>query len=163
MADETSTVSPVVTPALTWAGVILKAYVRKNPLPAADVPTVLRKIYGALRALPEVPGDGLFHSKPAVPMKKSVTGDSIVCLEDGKPMRMLKRHLRTKHGLSPDQYRIKWNLPADYPMTAPQYAKTRSALAKKGGLGRHPTRRSPHGTGGSASARLEQDPDTQNQ
>jgi predicted transcriptional regulator len=137
MADATSDEPPKVPPVLALACLVLEAYVRMNPLPAGDVPAALRKIYGALIALattiPTQPS-----AKPTVPVRKSVADDYLVCLEDGRKMSILKGHLRMRHGLSPDQYRAKWGLPADYPMTAPQYAKTRSALAKEAGLGRYP-------------------------
>ncbi len=134
MADAAVDEPPAI-PVLGVACALLKAYVRKNPLPASDVPAALRKIYCALIALPATTAPS---AKPIVPVKKSITDDFLVCLEDGCKLSMLKRHLRTRHDLSPDQYRAKWGLPADYPMTAPGYAKTRSALAKEAGLGRHP-------------------------
>jgi len=122
---------------LALACFVLEAYIRKNPLPAGDVPATLRSIYGALMALSATTMPLAPSAKPAVPVRKSIADDYLVCLEDGHKMSMLKRHLRTRHGLSPDQYRAKWSLPADYPMTAPRYAETRSALAKEAGLGRY--------------------------
>lgn len=105
---------------------------------AEQVPGMLREVYSTLQALaqngeaqPAVP------PTPAVPVKDSVTDEYLVCLEDGLKFRMLKRHLRTVYGMTPEHYRIKWGLPADYPMTAPSYAKTRSRLAKESGLGHH--------------------------
>ena len=138
MADAAANESPKVPPELGLACAILNAYVRKNTLPAGDVPAALRKIYGSLTGLQGAPTGTQPSAKPAVPVKKSIGDDYLVCLEDGCKLSMLKRHLRTRHGLSPDEYRAKWNLPADYPMTAPRYTKTRSALAKEAGLGRYP-------------------------
>jgi predicted transcriptional regulator len=120
---------------LAYASAIVAAYLSKNLLSASEVPGVIRCVYGALAGLssPSPPDTGM--QKPAVPIKKSVTPEYIVCLEDGKELKMLKRYLRTRYGLSVEQYRTKWNLPADYPMVAPNYAAARSAFAKKIGLG----------------------------
>jgi predicted transcriptional regulator len=115
---------------------IVSAYVSNNTVPAADLPALIADVYAALQktsggeveAAPE-------PLKPAVPVKKSVTPDYIVCLEDGKKFKSLKRHLRTHYDLTPEEYREKWGLPADYPMVAPNYAAARSELAKKMGLG----------------------------
>jgi predicted transcriptional regulator len=115
---------------------IVSAYVSNNTVPAADLPALIADVYAALQktsggeveAAPE-------PLKPAVPVKKSVTPDYIVCLEDGKKFKSLKRHLRTHYDLTPEEYREKWGLPADYPMVAPNYAAARSDLAKKMGLG----------------------------
>ena len=129
---------------LAYASVIVAAYLSKNPLVASEVPSVIRCVYGALAGLSSPPPPDLGTQKPAVPVKKSITPEYIVCLEDGKELKMLKRYLRTRYGLSVDQYRTKWNLPADYPMVAPNYAATRSAFAKKIGLGQRtckPTQR----------------------
>lgn len=116
---------------------VVCAYVSNNPVPAAELPGLIVQVHDALRqgavapqAAPPEP------QKPAVPVRKSVTPDHIVCLEDGKPFKSLKRHLTSHHGLTPDEYRAKWGLPADYPMVAPNYAAARSALAKSMGLGR---------------------------
>ncbi len=122
--------------AVRLACAILKAYVRKNPLTAAAVPAALRTLYSVLAALAPVSEALPPAMKPAVPIKKSVKSEYIICLEDGRKLKMLKRYLRTRYGLSPEQYRAKWRLPSTYPMTAPKYAATRSALAKKAGLGR---------------------------
>lgn len=116
---------------------IVASYVSNNTVAAADLPAVISDIYrslsglGAQAVLTERP-------KPAVTVKKSVTPDFIICLEDGKQLKMLKRHLKTAYDMTPDQYRERWGLPADYPMVAPNYAKHRSALAKKIGLGTKP-------------------------
>ncbi|MDE2113032.1 MAG: MucR family transcriptional regulator [Alphaproteobacteria bacterium] len=138
MADTAADESSKVPPGLGLACALLEAYVRTNTLPAGDVPAALRKIYGALNGLQGAPTGTLPSAKPVVPVKKSIADDYLVCLEDGRKLSMLKRHLRTRHGLSPDDYRAKWGLPGDYPMTAPRYTKTRSALAKAAGLGRYP-------------------------
>jgi predicted transcriptional regulator len=114
---------------------VVAAYVGKNALPSSELPALIRDVHGALAQIhtgqPEVKAQ-----EPAVPVRRSVGNDMIVCLEDGKKFKSLKRHLQTHHGLTPQQYREKWALPADYPMVAPAYAKQRSDLAKKTGLGR---------------------------
>lgn len=118
---------------------VVSAYVSNNPVPVADLPALIDQVHAALRSringmVKEAPE----LLKPAVPVKKSITPDYIVCLEDGKQFKSLKRHLGTHYGLTPDEYRTKWGLPADYPMVAPNYALARSVLAKKMGLGRKP-------------------------
>jgi predicted transcriptional regulator len=121
---------------------IVSAYVSNNLTPASDLPALIGQIHAALlrvstgRAEPP-----LEPAKPAVPVKKSMTADYLVCLEDGKRYKSLKRHLRTQYGMSPEQYRDKWGLPPDYPMVAPNYAVARSQLAKKMGLGQQRRRR----------------------
>jgi predicted transcriptional regulator len=120
---------------------VVSAYVGNNTLPVSQVSDVIKSVYGSLSALS---GEGGAHGeglKPAVPIRKSIAPDYVVCLEDGKRLKMLKRHLRTTYGLTPDEYRAKWGLPPDYPMVAPNYAAQRSAFAKKIGLGRKPGRR----------------------
>jgi predicted transcriptional regulator len=118
------------------ASEIVSAYVTKNSVPTGDLPALIGSVHQALTkagsSKSEEPAPTL---TPAVPIKKSVTPDHIVCLDDGKKFKSLKRHLRTAYGLTPDQYRAKWALPADYPMVAPNYAKARSDLAKSMGLG----------------------------
>src|SRR3954452_4889626 len=115
---------------------IVSAYVSNNPVPASDVPGLIGQIHAALLRVSsgrtEVP---LEPAKPAVSVKKSMTPDYLVCLEDGKRFKSLKRHLRTQYGMTPEQYREKWGLPADYPMVAPNYAVARSKLAKEMELG----------------------------
>jgi len=114
---------------------IVSAHVAKNAVAVDDLPNLIREVYKTLAGVNEVaPPEEV--SKPAVPVTKSVFPDYIVCLEDGKQMTMLKRHLMTEHSLTVEQYRAKWNLPPNYPMVAPNYAETRSSLAKKMGLGR---------------------------
>ena len=115
---------------------IVSAYVSNNAVAAQDLPGLISDVYNALHQTsmgqPEPEPEPL---KPAVPIKKSVTPDYIICLEDGKKFKSLKRHLRTHYDLSPEEYREKWGLPADYPMVAPNYAAARSELAKRMGLG----------------------------
>jgi len=112
---------------------IVSAYVSNNPTPVADIPALISQIHAALLRVStgrtELP---LEPAKPAVPIKKSMTADYLVCLEDGKRFKSLKRHLRTQYSMTPEQYRDKWGLPADYPMVAPNYAVARSQLAKNG-------------------------------
>jgi len=118
---------------------IVSAYVSKNPVPATDLPALISQVHVALANISgEHKQQEAEPLKPAVPVKKSVTEDFIVCLEDGKKFKSLKRHLATHHNLSPEEYRAKWGLPADYPMVAPAYAASRSMLAKQMGLGRKP-------------------------
>jgi len=115
---------------------IVSAYVSNNSVPAGELPGLIHEVYSALTRVGS--GTAVIPSeppKPAVSVRKSITNDYLVCLEDGKKFKSLKRHLRTQYGLSPEQYREKWSLPADYPMVAPNYAKARSNLAKQMGLG----------------------------
>ncbi|HEU0146089.1 MAG TPA: MucR family transcriptional regulator [Bradyrhizobium sp.] len=115
---------------------IVSAYLSNNPTPAAEIPALISLVHAALQRVAngrtETPPEPL---KPAVPVRKSVHPDYLVCLEDGKRFKSLRRHLRTQYNMTPEQYRDKWNLPPDYPMVAPNYAVTRSQLAKKMGLG----------------------------
>ena len=121
---------------------IVSAYVSNNPVPAADMPGLINQVHSALLRVSgghaEVQPEPL---KPAVSVKKSITPEYIVCLEDGKKFKSLKRHLRTQYNMTPEQYREKWALPADYPMVAPNYAAARSQLAKQMGLGQQRRRR----------------------
>ncbi len=121
---------------------IVSAYVSNNPTPASDIPALIGQVHAALLRVStgraELP---LEPAKPAVPVKKSMTADYLICLEDGKRFKSLKRHLRTQYGMTPEQYRDKWGLPPDYPMVAPNYAVARSQLAKKMGLGQQRRRR----------------------
>ena len=117
---------------------IVSAYVERNNLAIADLPAFINSVHQSLSKLGQ-PDSGAapeVELKPAVPIKKSVFPDHIICLEDGKKLKMLKRHLQSSYGLTPDEYRAKWGLPADYPMVAPNYAKARSDLALQLGLGR---------------------------
>lgn len=116
---------------------VVAAYVSNNTLPTGQLADIIASVYSSLRALDHSPVDGRGEAlRPAVPVRKSITPDYLICLEDGKKLKMLKRHLRSTYGLTPDAYRAKWGLPADYPMVAPNYAEQRSAFAKQIGLGR---------------------------
>lgn len=116
---------------------IVSAYISKNVVPAQQIPDLINTVFASLSGLQEPseeqPNEPL---KPAVPIRKSVTPEYVVCLEDGKKLKMLKRHLRSTYNMSPEEYRARWGLPADYPMVAPNYAQQRSEFAKKIGLGR---------------------------
>lgn len=114
---------------------IVSAYVAANALAAADLPDLIARVDGSLRSLGTPAAVEPVAPIAAVPVRRSVMPDYIVCLEDGKKFKSLKRHLRTAFGMSPDQYRAKWNLPRDYPMVAPNYAAARSQIAKSAGLG----------------------------
>jgi predicted transcriptional regulator len=140
-----SAISPAYSPddILKLTSDIVAAYVSNNPLPPADLPATIKSVHATLGALNgSQPGDNPLL-KPAVPIKKSVTPEYIVCLEDGRKLKMLKRHLRTEYNMTPEQYRQKWGLPTDYPMVAPNYAKQRSAFAKEIGLGKGAGRKKP--------------------
>ncbi len=122
---------------------IVSAYVSNNSVPASDLPALINEVHSAL--LRVTAGQPVITSespKPAVPPKKSITNEYIVCLEDGRKFKSLKRHLRTQYNMSPDEYREKWGLAPDYPMVAPNYAKARSNLAKQMGLGQQRRRTS---------------------
>ncbi|HEY4941795.1 MAG TPA: MucR family transcriptional regulator [Rhizomicrobium sp.] len=122
---------------LKLASDIVAAYVSNNPVPVSDLPAMIRSVHSTLGGLSGVDGmDMVTSQKPAVTIKKSITPDYLICLEDGKKLKMLKRYLRSRFKLTPDQYRAKWGLPADYPMVAATYAARRSEFAKKIGLGR---------------------------
>lgn len=139
MAENTRTLESSET--LQLATDIVAAYVSNNSVSADKLPALLQEVHDAVRALASGGTASAGNQQPAVPVKKSVTSDYVICLEDGKKLKMLKRYLRTQYGLSPEDYRRKWGLPADYPMVAPNYAAQRSAFAKKIGLGRKPGRR----------------------
>lgn len=122
---------------------IVSAYVSNNTVPAADIPNLINHVYAALTRVSAKSGDAPEEPlRPAVSVKKSITPEYIVCLEDGKKFKSLKRHLRTQYNMTPEQYREKWGLGADYPMVAPNYAAARSQLAKQMGLGQQRRRRS---------------------
>src|SRR4051812_3488183 len=124
---------------LKLASSIIAAYVSNNPVPVSELPGMIKSIHATLGGLtPGGAAETLTNQKPAIPVKRSITPEYIVCLEDGKKLKMLKRYLRSNYKLSPEQYRAKWGLPADYPMVAPNYAAQRSEFAKKIGLGRTP-------------------------
>lgn len=113
---------------------IVSAYVGNNPVQSTELPSVIRSVHESLTMLAE-PTPVVEEQKPAVTVRKSITDDYLICLEDGKKFKSLKRHLRSKYNMSPEEYREKWNLPHDYPMVAPAYARERSRLAKEMGLG----------------------------
>ena len=141
MSNQTSAVSAITAwGLLALCAEIVSAYVEHNPMSAAQLPQVIRTVHETLSSLA-----GGTHksaaSSPFVSVKKSITHEFLVCLEDGKKLKMLKRYLRSHYDLSPDEYRAKWHLPPDYPMVAPKYAKQRSDLAKQIGLGRIATRK----------------------
>lgn len=118
---------------------IVAAHLSKNAVPMGEVPVLIQRIYATLSELGGETGPATVPLRePAVPVKKSVTPDFVICLEDGTRHKMMKRYLKTTFDMTPEQYRRKWNLPADYPMVSPNYARTRSTLAKKSGLGRTP-------------------------
>lgn len=126
---------------ITLTSDIVAAHVSNNDVAVADVPTLIRTVHEALSGLgqPEQPQEEPLE--PAVSIRASVKPDYIVCLEDGKKLKMLKRYLKTRYNMTPDEYRERWNLPADYPMVAPNYAEKRRTLAKEIGLGRKPGQR----------------------
>lgn len=123
---------------ITLTSDIVAAHVANNSVSVDDLPNLITNVYGALAGLGQAAPAVEALPEPAVSIRTSVKPDHIVCLEDGKKLKMLKRHLMTHYNLTPDQYRARWNLPADYPMVAPNYAEKRRELAKKIGLGRKP-------------------------
>ena len=137
MAANADTHTSKADEVLKLASQIVAAYVSNNPIPAGELPAMIRSVHGTLGGLSNgVGGEGPGNQRPIVPVKRSITPEYIVCLEDGKKLKMLKRYLRSNFDMTPEQYRAKWGLPADYPMVAPNYAKQRSEFAKKIGLGR---------------------------
>ncbi|WP_342234474.1 MucR family transcriptional regulator [Inquilinus sp. OTU3971] len=114
---------------------IVAARVAHNTVAVRDLPALIDQVYNVLAGLRSPLESAQERSQPAVPVRKSVTSDWIICLEDGRKLRMLKRHLRTAYNMTPDEYRERWGLPSDYPMVAPNYSTRRSALAKAAGLG----------------------------
>jgi len=123
---------------------IVAAYVSNNTVPPDDIPALISQVHAALLRVSGGAGGEVASAdplRPAVPIKRSINPDYIVCLEDGKKFKSLKRHLRSQYGMTPEQYREKWSLPADYPMVAPNYAAARSRLAKQMGLGQQRPRR----------------------
>lgn len=114
---------------------IVASHVSNNTVAIADLPSLIQQVYAALSGLGAMPSPASARPQPAVPIKKSIMPEYIVCLEDGKKLKMLKRHLKTRYNMTPEEYRERWGLPSDYPMVAPAYAQQRSDLAKKIGLG----------------------------
>jgi predicted transcriptional regulator len=130
---------PVDSAILGLTAQIVSAHVAHNELGASALPGAIRAVYDTLMNIGEVPPAPVEKAQPAVPIRKSVFPDYIICLEDGKRLKMLKRHLATSYNMTPEQYRAKWGLDASYPMVAPNYAERRSELAKQIGLGTHRT------------------------
>lgn len=120
---------------ITLTADIVAAHVSNNSVAVSDLPVLIQNVHGALAGLGGTPPVAEVKQEPAVSVRSSVKPDYVVCLEDGKKLKMLKRHLMTHYQMTPEQYRAKWNLPADYPMVAPNYAEQRRTLAKKIGLG----------------------------
>ncbi|MBV6634158.1 MAG: MucR family transcriptional regulator [Alphaproteobacteria bacterium] len=120
---------------------IVSAHVSNNSVAPAELPSLIENVFKTLAGFGETVEPEPERPQPAVPIKKSITPDYIVCLEDGKKLKMLKRHLKTAYDMSPEEYRERWGLPSDYPMVAPNYAKQRSQLAKDIGLGTKTTRK----------------------
>ena len=134
MADK-----PIDSAILGLTAQIVAAHAANNELAAGALPGAIRAVYDALANVNSAPAAPVERAQPAVPVRKSVFPDYIVCLEDGKKLKMLKRHLSTSYNLTPEQYRAKWGLESNYPMVAPNYAERRSELAKQIGLGTHRT------------------------
>ena len=122
---------------MRYTSQIVAAYLQGNEVALAQIPDVMDLVHGKVAQLCGSGASPLGSRVPAVPVEDSITPDHIVCLEDGKAFKMLKKHLKTKYDLTPEEYRTKWGLPADYPMVAPNYAIKRQALAKASGLGRN--------------------------
>jgi len=115
---------------------IVASFVANNPVPTGGLPDLIKTVHEAVHALASDKPPAAPRPDPAVPLSKSITPDHIICLEDGRKLKMLKRYLRSRYDLTPEEYRARWGLPSDYPMVAPNYAKKRSAFAKEIGLGR---------------------------
>jgi predicted transcriptional regulator len=131
MADQQVDVNEL----LSLTADIVASHVSNNGVPVSELPQLIQQVYATLAGLGKEASPVAEMPEPAVPIRKSVTPDYIVCLEDGKKLKMLKRHLKTAYNMTPEQYRERWGLPADYPMVAPSYAEQRRELAKKIGLG----------------------------
>ncbi len=123
---------------ITLTADIVAAHVSNNSVAVSDLPVLIHNVFGALTSIGGASSAPAIKQEPAVSIRTSIKPDYIICLEDGKKLKMLKRHLMTSFGLTPDEYRAKWGLPADYPMVAPNYAEQRRVLAVKIGLGRKP-------------------------
>ncbi|KCZ48219.1 MULTISPECIES: MucR family transcriptional regulator [unclassified Hyphomonas] len=115
---------------------IVSSFVSNNTVPASDLPGLIRSVHDAILSLSEEDSNNAEALSPAVPISKSITPDFLICLEDGRKLKMLRRYLRSRYSMTPEEYRERWNLPADYPMVAPNYAKLRSKHAKNIGLGK---------------------------
>ena len=138
--------SPAHNELLSLTADIVSSHFANNTVSADEVPAVIQRVYATLAGLGTPVVEAAPKQEPAVSVRSSIKPDFIVCLEDGKKLKMLKRHLMTRYSMTPDQYRAKWNLPADYPMVAPNYAEQRRTLAKSIGLGTKRTA-APKGTG----------------
>jgi len=138
--SEQASGDPTSADLLRMTAEVVAAFVRNNTVATTDLPAVIGAVHKTLANLDGERSGEAEPQKPAVPVRRSVTPDYIICLEDGKKLKMLKRHLRSTYEMTPDQYRAKWHLAPDYPMVAPSYAKRRSDFAKKIGLG-HKARR----------------------
>ena len=137
MTDQNSAGASADNDLIDLSTEIVSAYVSHNALAVSDLPKLISDVHAALRNLHREGAPAPMEElKPAVPVRKSIAPDYLICLEDGKKFKSLKRHLRTHYDMSPEEYREKWGLPADYPMVAPNYSATRSRLAKDNGLGR---------------------------
>lgn len=135
MSDQVDRIDEAPAAIIEYASEIVSAYVSNNPIQSGELPDLIREVHSTLKDLKDSTGVDA-APEPAVAIKKSITDDFLICLEDGKKFKSLKRHLRSKYGMSPEEYREKWGLPYDYPMVAPSYARKRSALAKEMGLGK---------------------------
>ena len=138
MSEQTTEATIDKSELLALTAEIVSSHVSNNPVSPQDLTGVIDSVYAKLNELSEAKPEPKQELVPAVPIKKSVTDDYIVCLEDGKKLKMLKRHLKTAYNMTPEEYRAKWGLSADYPMVAPAYARKRQELAKQIGLGRKP-------------------------
>jgi len=136
MNEQNSDADLTLSEVLEMTTEIVSAYVSNNSVEASELPGLIERVHGALVARTTGAPVAAPSAEPAVPVRKSIASDHIVCLECGRKLKTLKRHLRAVHDLSPSDYRAKWGLPADYPMVAPNYSKARSAFAKQIGLGR---------------------------
>lgn len=127
--------STSATELLTLTSDIVAAHVSNNTVAMSELPALIEQVYRSLSSIGSEPAVSAERPQPAVPIRKSITPDYLICLEDGKKLKMLKRHLKTAYNLTPEEYRERWGLSADYPMVAPNYARQRSVLAKDIGLG----------------------------
>lgn len=136
MTDSPKAKQKIPDNVISLAADIVASYVSNNDLPREQLPILIRDVHCALADLDDIVLS-TDESRPAVPVAKSITDEYLICLEDGKKFKSLKRHLRSKYNMTPEDYRIKWGLPHDYPMVSPKYARKRSSLAKEIGLGRN--------------------------
>lgn len=149
MNDDKTETAIALYDLLEMTSMIVSAHISNNQTNPADVPVLIRNIYLTLKnidAAPEAPAHQE-RPEPAVPIRKSITPDYVICLEDGRKLKMLKRHLKTTYNMTPDDYRARWGLPTDYPMVAPNYAAKRSSLAQEIGLGKKNRKAAPAPTG----------------